>query len=207
MAGVMTAIDTGIEVAAISETLAARRDPDYEWGMRRTVPSSQPAHATRVPDVRRTAAEWRRGHKALETADLFALCEALWATGWREERLAALFLLDSKKALASADWEMFERWSATIDNWEHTDQMAPLTGALLDREPKLLGRLKALTTTEHPFQRRLALVTLIYALRRNPCWRPELEATAGQLKSDPHALVRRAVVWARDRVPKGQGNA
>ena len=64
----MTAVRTGLnvarEVAAITAALAARRDSAYEWGMRRMVPSAQPAHATRVPNVRAAARPWRGGRLA-----------------------------------------------------------------------------------------------------------------------------------------------
>src|SRR5438477_9482589 len=86
-------LDIEADVRAITATLTALRDPAYEVSMRRLVPSSQPAHATRVPDIRATAAEWRREHRGIDNSDLLALCDALWATGWREERIVAITLL------------------------------------------------------------------------------------------------------------------
>jgi 3-methyladenine DNA glycosylase AlkD len=198
-----TRLDVAAEVAAITATLAARRDPSYEWGMRRTVPSAQPAHATRIPDVRKTVSEWRRAHKGLPTEALPALCDALWATGWREERIVAIDLLRrDKKALAAVDWQRLADWSADIDNWEQVDHLADVSGRRLVADPTLASEIDTLAASDNPWQRRLALVTLIVAFRLDERWRRPLRVMADSLRKDPHPLVRRAVVWARDRLAK-----
>ena len=199
----VTALDISAEVAAITAALAARRDPAYEWGMRRTVPSHHPAHATRVPDIRKTALEWRKAHRGASPEEGLALCEALWATGWREERIVAVSLLEGSKAVMQAvEWERLERWSRGIDNWEHVDHLADVTGRMLIADRTLLGEVKALESSEKPWQRRLALVMLIVAFMKGGVFREELSSMADRLQKDPHPLVRRAVVWARDRLKK-----
>ena len=192
------------EAGAISAALEARRDSAYEWGMRRTVPSQQPAHATRVPDVRKVASEWRRANRGVAPDDVLSLCDALWATGWREERLVAIWLIDGSKAVRGAvRWEQLEAWSASIDNWEHVDQLAGVTGKLLIDDSTLLSRVKFLETSADPWKRRLALVTLIVAFMKSGKYRSELSSMGDRLQKDEHPLVRRAVVWARDRLRKG----
>lgn len=196
-------LDVKAEVAAITAALEARRDPAYEWGMRRTVPSQQPAHATRVPDIRKTASAWRKTHRDVASDEVLALCDALWATGWREERIVAISLAGGSKAVRGAvDWERLEGWSRDIDNWEHVDHLADVTGRLLIADPALLRRTKLLESSENPWQRRLALVTLIVAFMKGGLYRGELTAMAERRQKDAHALVRRAVVWARDRLKK-----
>jgi 3-methyladenine DNA glycosylase AlkD len=196
-------LDVRAEVAGITAALAARRDPSYEWGMRRTVPSQQPAHATRVPDIRKTGSEWRKAHKGIDVAETFALCDALWDTGWREERLVAIDLIRvAKAARETVGWERLERWSEDIDNWEQVDHLADLTGRLLIADRSLLAQTKALESSENPWQRRLALVTLIVAFMKGAVFREELAAMAERRAKDAHPLVRRAVVWARDWLKK-----
>jgi 3-methyladenine DNA glycosylase AlkD len=198
-----TSLDVAVEVAAITDALEARRDPSYEWGMRRTVPSSLPAHATRVPDIRKTASEWRRAHRDVSPDEVLRLCDALWAAAWREERIVAIALIEGSRAMLRAvDWERLERWSADLENWEHVDWLAGVTGRVLIADPSLLPRVRALESSENPWQRRLALVTLIVAFMKGGVFREELEAMANRRQKDPHPLVRRAVVWARDRLKK-----
>ena len=196
-------LDISIEVIAISTALASRRDPSYEAGMRRTVPSAQPAHAVRRPDIRKTADEWRRAHPNVAIEDLYALCDLLWETGWREERQVAVFLLErSRTALAGLDWAWVERWSDDIDNWEMVDHLAYVSAAMLLADASLLTEVGDLTAKRNPWQRRLGLVTLIVAFMRDGAWRAELESVATRLAKDPHPLVRKAAVWARDRLGK-----
>jgi 3-methyladenine DNA glycosylase AlkD len=200
---VIVAIDVSFESAAITAALQARRDPAYEWGMRRTVPSQLPAHATRVPDIRKTASEWRKAHRDVPSGEVLALCEALWATGWREERIVAIALIEgSKEVLRAAGWEQMERWSEDLENWEHVDWLAGITGRMLIADRTLLAQTKALESSENPWQRRLALVTLIVAFMKGGVFREELSGMAERRQKDPHPLVRRAVVWARDRLKK-----
>ncbi|HEU0074373.1 MAG TPA: DNA alkylation repair protein [Dehalococcoidia bacterium] len=196
-------LDIDAEVGAITAALSARRDPAYEWGMRRTVPSQLPAHATRVPDIRKTASEWRKTHKGVPPDEVLALCDALWATGWREERIVAVVLIEgSKELLAVVDWSRLYRWSRDLENWEHVDWLAGVTGRVLLANPSLLARTMALESGENPWQRRLGLVTLIVAFMKGGAFRDELTAMAVHRSKDPDKLVRRAVVWARDRLQK-----
>jgi 3-methyladenine DNA glycosylase AlkD len=196
-------LDVQAELSAIRSALASRRDSGYEAGMRRTVPSGQPAHAARVPDIRKTASEWRRGHKDVAPPELFELCDALWQSGWREERLVAITLVGAnKEARTAANWERLERWSQGIDNWEQVDHLADVTGHLLIADRSLLPHVKALEASDNPWQRRLALVTLIVAFCKGAVFQEELSAMADRRKTDKHPLVRKAVVWARDRLKK-----
>jgi 3-methyladenine DNA glycosylase AlkD len=171
--------------------------------MRRTVPSQQPAHATRVPDIRKVTSEWRRAHRGVAPDEVLALCDALWATGWREERIVAISLIaGSRPVLSATSWDQLEAWSRDIDNWEHVDHLADVTGRLLIADLSLLPRVKALEVSENPWQRRLALVTLIVAFMKGGVLRDELSLMGDRLQKAKHPLVRRAVVWARDRLRK-----
>jgi 3-methyladenine DNA glycosylase AlkD len=200
-------IDVPAEVAAITTTLEARRDPSYESGMRRTVPSALPAHAVRVPELREVATEWLRAHKQAPGEETIRVAEALWSAGWREEMLVGIALLaQSRPALEALSWEVVERWSAKLENWEQVDHLASLTGSLLNARSALIARVRALSHAENPWQRRLAIVTLIEAFRSKAAWRPQLESTASELRTDKHPLVRKGVVWARDRLAKDSAN-
>jgi 3-methyladenine DNA glycosylase AlkD len=101
---------------------------------------------------------------------------------------------------------MVERWSAELENWEQVDQLAFVTGCLLNTRRALIARVRALSKAESPWQRRLAIVTLIEAFRSNAAWRPQLESIASELGTDKHPLVRKGVVWARDRLAKDSAN-
>ena len=197
-------LDIDAELRAITATLAARRDPAYEAGMRRTVPSTRPAHATRVPDVRATAAEWRLEHRDVDNDELLRLCDTLWATRWREERIVAIaFVGRARPKLTSAEWPRFVKWSADIDNWEHVDPLSDLTGRMLIAGPQLFPAVEALANSESSWQRRLSIVTVIVAFQKGgEAWRASLESMVERLRADKHPLVKRAIVWAKDRLSR-----
>jgi 3-methyladenine DNA glycosylase AlkD len=200
-------IDVQAEVRAITATLKIRRDPAYEAGMRRTVPSALPAHAVRVPTLRKVALEWLRAHKEATGDEVIRVAEALWAVKWREEMLVGIGLLaHSRAAMAALSWDVVERWSDDLENWEQVDHLAFVTGSLLNARSALIARVRAISKADSPWQRRLAIVTLIEAFRSNASWRPQLESIASELGTDKHPLVRKGVVWARDRLAKDSAN-
>jgi 3-methyladenine DNA glycosylase AlkD len=194
----LSRVNVPAEVAAFTSALEARRDPAYEPGMRRTVPSALPAHATRLPAIKKLAVEWTRAHKLAAADEVIALCEALWATSWREEMLVAVMVLSrSKAAMEIVSWDLVEHWSGQIENWEHVDNLAgDVTGPLLRERPALRNEVAALAGSAHSWQRRLAIVTLIEAARKDPSWRPELQALAAKLRTDRGPTMRKAVAWA-----------
>jgi 3-methyladenine DNA glycosylase AlkD len=197
-------LDIGSEAAAITAALKTRVDLSYEWGMRRTVPSQQPAHSVRLPEIRRVASEWWRGHKGTRPEALLALAEALWDTGWREERIVAMEILDRAKLWQGAlPWSVIDRWSAGIDNWELVDNMAShLTGPMLVTRPRIESDLRALLTEDLVWRRRLAIVTLIFAARADERWVPALRDATQALKGDRGPTMRKALDWARRTAEK-----
>jgi 3-methyladenine DNA glycosylase AlkD len=187
------------EVDALRAELEKHRDSTYEAGLRRVVPSALPAHFVRVGDVRRIASSWYRQHRDIDAAELMDLADELWATGWREEPLLACFLLSrSKAALRTLSWSHIAAWSARIENWEHVDNLAmSVTGRMLALRPEFIDDVAALARRDHSWQRRLAIVTLIEATRRDARWRVHLATLADELSGDRGPTMQKAVAWAR----------
>jgi 3-methyladenine DNA glycosylase AlkD len=67
---------------------------------------------------------------------------------------------------------------------------------MLVARPELLADVQQLATSKHSWQRRLAIVTLIEAARKEPVWTPHLEAMAARLQGDRGPTLRKAVAWA-----------
>ncbi len=194
-----TQLDISAETRAIRTQLDAHADASYEAGMRRVVPSALPAHFVRLGDLRRIGAEWSRAHKDTPPGELIELADALWAVGWREEGIVAMIVLSrSKDALQSLPWSIIEAWSSRFENWEHVDNSAMLvTAKMLELRPDLIDDIEAMAGSTQPWQRRLAIVTLIEATRHDARWRPQLEAMAQRLTGDKGPTLRKAVAWAR----------
>lgn len=191
-------LDIAAEVRQLREELSAHADARYAAGLRRIVPSQLPAHFVRLADVRRIGVAWSRAHRDATASELIDLVDALWATGWREEGIVGMILLSrSREALLSLPWSAVAAWSARFDNWEHVDNAAMLvTGPMLVRRPGLIADLRVMAGSDQPWQRRLALVTLIVAARRDASWAPELAAMTRRLTGDTGPTLRKAVAWA-----------
>ena len=200
-------LDISAEVATIRAQLEAHADPTYEAGMRRVVPSQLPAHLVRLGDLRRIGAEWSREHRGASAEELIELADALWATGWREEGIVAMIVLSrSKDALQTLPWSTIEAWSSRFENWEHVDNSAMLvTGAMLQLRPGLIDDIEAMASSDHVWQRRLAIVTLIEATRHDASFASQLEAMAQRLMGDRRPTMRKAVAWARKVLSETEG--
>jgi 3-methyladenine DNA glycosylase AlkD len=109
-----------------------------------------------------------------------------------------IVLSRSNDALQTLPWSTIEAWSSRFENWEHVDNSAMLvTARMLQLRPDLIDEVEALALSGQPWQRRLAIVTLIEATRHDARWRPQLEAMAERLTGDKGPTLRKAVAWAR----------
>jgi 3-methyladenine DNA glycosylase AlkD len=157
-----------------------------------------------VPEIRRLVKEWLRSHRNLLVQDVIAVADALWGTGWREERIFAIALLkEHEDAIYEVEWVDLERWSREIDNWEHVDHLADVTGRMLQMQPKLINRVEVLERSYNVWQRRLALVTMIVA-GRDFAWREALRRMTERLKNDDEPTIKKAVTWARRELKQSE---
>ena len=194
--------DLFLAVTVISAKLERARDPEYEENLRRLVPSRQQAHGTRLPDIRRVARDFVRENSGLPPDYMLAICDGLWGTTWREERIAAIWiLLFHRETTGAIDWPMLEAWSRDIDNWELVDQLAGITGRLLQTNPRLHPNVRNLASSRIAAQRRLAVVTMIIA-SRDDSWVPGLTAMIERLQNDDDPLVKKAVTWGQNELAK-----
>jgi 3-methyladenine DNA glycosylase AlkD len=130
------------------------------------------------------------------------MAELLWSTGVREDRIAALALIFfNKQAREMVDYSGLESWSREIENRELIDHMAALTGRKLEMTPRLHATVRNLVGSENPYQRRLALMTLVVA-SRDPAWEPGLAAMVDRLSADPEPVVQDAVAHAKARLAR-----
>ncbi len=123
---------------------------------------------------------------------------ALWATGWREARLLALFIEEKRKVTAG----QARRWADDFASWEIVD-----TAASLFVEAGLSETLIAeFAKDEREFVRRTAFAMIAWAavhLKKAPddwiiAFLPLIERHA----TDPRNFVKKAVNWALRQIGK-----
>ena len=185
------------DVMRIISALDKAKSPAFEPVLRRIVPSTEQVHAARRASVRRVASEWIEGHPNAAEEEISGLAEALWSTGWREERLVALNLIESDiGVVAGLDFDALRRLALEVDNWELIDRLGRIGGRLLQMKPRLLARVEAYAGSDNPLIRRLGIVTLIEGAD-DLTWQGALMAMIDRLKADEDPQVQKAVERAR----------
>ncbi|HEY3112419.1 MAG TPA: DNA alkylation repair protein [Gemmatimonadaceae bacterium] len=149
-----------------------------------------------VPAMRRLARKYR-------SLDDDAALELL-ASPWHEERLVALLLLvdgyergdEARRQKIHRAYLANSRW---INNWDLVDSSAEyIIGSHLDAdEIKLLERL---ARSNNIWERRIAIVSTFYFIKRNE-FRPTI-SIATILLGDSHDLIHKAVGWMLREVGK-----
>lgn len=141
--------------------------PERAAGAKAYMRSALDFTGTTVPDVRRVATAWLRGHTDLSSRDLRAVTEALWRTDTFELRLLATVLLQHRsETLDTADLPWLERLLRDCRAWALMDNLAPYAvAAVLDRSRALRRRTLLRWSCDPEFwMRRAALLTMHRAL-------------------------------------------
>lgn len=179
----------GFTVADILAWLQANRSAENIAGMARFGINTAKAFGVGNAELRPFAKSLGRNHR--RSAEL-------WATGWREARLLALFSDEPKALTATRAAAM----ASDLDSWEIADHAADLfvdAGLLEDLVPRFAA-------DEREFVRRAAFAMIAWAAvheKKRPdadflAFLPLIERHAG----DPRNFVRKAINWALRQIGK-----
>lgn len=154
-------------------------------------------YGVRMGETGRIAKEFYKTVSRQSKAEILALCEELWQSGYFEEAVVACECAYSlRKQYEPGDFEVFERWlSVYVDNWASCDTLCNHTiGAFVEQYPQYLSRLKAWTTSENRWVRRGAAVTLIIPARKGLFFEDIIQI-ATTLLHDRDDLVQKGYGW------------
>ena len=135
--------------------------------------------------------------KHLGKAEIFALCEALWKSGYMEESFVACnrsYYLH--KSYEPADFEVFENWlNRYVSNWASCDTLCNHTiGEFVEMYPESVSKLKTWARSENRWVRRGAAVSLIIPARKGKFLNDIMEI-ADALLTDTDDLVQKGYGW------------
>ena len=133
----------------------------------------------------------------LSKAEIFKLCDALWASGYQEETyIACQFSESQKKFYTADDFELFFSWIAkNVSNWAMCDTLCNHTvGDLLMLYPQLAEHLLEWTGSDNRWVRRAAAVSLIIPARQG-LFLSLIFEIAEALLADPDDLVQKGYGW------------
>jgi hypothetical protein len=150
------------EVAYLLEQIKGCVDSGHPGVADRTAPTGLKVYGVKGPELRKIAKAWYRAHKEIAREDLFALVEALWAGGSREEREVAFYLLEHYgQWVPDLPKARFERWRRDLDSWVETDGLGWTLALWLMGDPDArMDYLWDLIADGDVWSHRLALVPL-----------------------------------------------
>lgn len=147
--------------------------------------------------VGRIGKQFFREIKDLKKAEIFALCEELWSSGFMEESFIACNWSHAvAKDYETKDFKVFEKWiDAYITNWASCDTFCNHTmGAFIDMYPQYLTELKRWARSKNLWLRRAAAVSLIIPAKRGRYLADVLEI-ADILLLDCEDMVQKGYGW------------
>lgn len=181
------------------ERLLLLAEPEYATKIQQLAPSQWSVLGVRVPKLRTLAADLRKRHPRVTTADLIPLVDLTFASRCREEVLCGIFWLAAsvKKEPGAALWAAIDGWIKQVADWEICDQMAmTLAAPLVAENPRRIADLVDWTGSPNPWRRRFTVAT---AAALNQKGRTNVAATlqiCSHLLQDEAPTVRKAVGWA-----------
>ena len=200
------------EAAYLLDQIKQQVDPADQKSADKFAPTALVVHGVKVPKLRKIAKAWYRAHKEITRDDLFALVEALWAGGSREEREMAFYLLEHYgRWVPDLPKAHFERWRRELDSWVETDGLGWTLALWLMGDPDTrMDYLWELIADEDVWSHRLALAPLARINRGKIGGTfPDLTLQLiDHVKEERHPMITKAVSWVlreltrthRDRV-------
>lgn len=189
--------DVPAALAELRLALHEQAEPEFARGMRHYFNEEITPLGVRSAALRALLTrQWKRLN-AWSKDDVFALCEALWASGVMEEGVLACKLADRLgQRIDAADFDRLERWMAEeVGNWAHCDDLAThALGRLVLREPGLRPRLAGWSRAGRVWVRRASAVALIPLLKAGEGLNQAL-ATSDALMADTEPMVHKGVGW------------
>ena len=153
------------------------------------IPGAERVYGVKTPVLNELVKKYKDGS--------FDLAAALWKSGWFEERIIAVKIMEKKgKQDPERLLRMFDEFSKTIDNWAVCDGLGMqfLRGIVLTHADAIFKRAETLSRSKDFWQRRLALVIVEWYTRK-----PEYDAAimklVDRLRNDEAYYVRKAVAW------------
>lgn len=159
--------------------------------------------------VRTIARAAVRQLKGWSKAEVFALCDLLFQSGYYEDAtIAAELSYSRKKEFEHKDFKTFVRWHKRyINNWSSCDKFCNHTmGAFLIRYPIFLKQLTNWTKSKNRWLRRAAAVSLIAPARKG-LFAETIFHIAGRLLSDEDHFIQKGYGWLLKEASKHQQQA
>jgi len=184
--------------ARLKRELRRRIDPNFQKGQQNYFKESAVTLGVRAPDVRKLASAAVKEYRAVKVSfdDVLAVADRLWGCKFIEERVLGIVIVSKyQRHLEPRHWNHFDGWVDSLTNWAETDGLSTyILAALIKKDPALVKRLHAWTSSENRWRRRSAAVTLVPLARRGEYHDVAFEV-CDRLAADRDDMVEKGIGW------------
>lgn len=184
-------------MADIRKTLADNIDSKTLQSSERFFKEEVKPYGVKVPIVSQISKHTFSQIESWSKADMFALCDKLWQSGYLEEGfMAANLSYYIEKRYEPADFAVFEKWvNNYISNWATCDTLCNHTvGTFLEMFPEYISELKKWALSDNRWVKRAAAVSLIIPARRG-LFQNDIFEIADTLLLDKDDMVQKGYGW------------
>jgi 3-methyladenine DNA glycosylase AlkD len=184
-------------ISQIRQTLIASADEKTRKQSEYFFKEQVTVYGVKSATVQKIAKEFFAEIKDKLKAEIFALCEKLWQSGYMEESFVACVWSERlSKKFEPADFEIFERWIKNyVSNWASCDTFCNhVVGDFVMMYPEFLAKLKEFAYSENRWVKRAAAVSLIVSARKG-LFLNEIFEIADILLLDKDDMVQKGYGW------------
>lgn len=184
-------------IAQIRQELTGMADPAIQESSKRYFKEEIRCYGTKTAAVVALAKKYWKEIRDRPKAEIFALCEELYQSGYMEESfIVSDWAYSLKKRYERGDLLVFRRWIDTyITNWASCDGFCNHTmGDFIEQYPDAIDELKRWTQSENRWMRRAAAVSLIVPAKHGRFLNESLEI-ASLLLTDKDDMVQKGYGW------------
>jgi 3-methyladenine DNA glycosylase AlkD len=191
-------------ISQIRQELKSHADPEIRNISRRFFKEEITCYGVKTAAVTAVAKKYWKEVKGRSKAEIFALCEELYRSGYMEES----FIVSNWAHALSGRYERedlseFRHWIGTyITNWASCDGFCNHTmGAFIEQYPEYIEELKRWTQSKNRWVRRAAAVSLIVPAKHGKFLKESI-GIADLLRTDTDDMVQKGYGWLLKEVSR-----
>jgi 3-methyladenine DNA glycosylase AlkD len=184
-------------VETIRAELKANTDEKTQASAQKFFKEKLTFYGVKTPLVGKIAKKYWTDVKSLSKADIFALCEELYGSGYIEEAFVVCnWLPNMIEKLTPTDLPIFKFWiECYVNNWATCDAFCNHTiGGLIDKYPEIIVEIKKWAKSDNKWLKRASAVSLILPARKGGFLNYVFEIS-NILLCDKEDLVQKGYGW------------
>ncbi|MDD1705871.1 MAG: DNA alkylation repair protein [Methanoregulaceae archaeon] len=184
-------------ITAIRKELSENADPAIRETSQRFFKEEISCYGLKTAAVTAIAKKYWKEVRSRDKAEIFALCEELYRSGYLEESfIVSTWAHALSDRFEPGDLATFERWIDTwITNWAACDGFCNhAVGDFMTKYPERVADLKRWAISPNRWMRRAACVSLIVPAKHGE-FLPDVFNLAGLVLTDPDDMVQKGYGW------------